>query len=265
LADEPVHVDADLHDIPKKQIRGLPEFLIRLAPRIRAIIGAQSATSLVEAKDAVAHFLQAMEAVAARTYPNWSAILNARLSDCTLSFEDQRALIDRHPIDDYYLAGIVALEAARMRHSYTPAEADEILGEIGEQVDGVAGRMDRVVSDLVFDILGQIELGSGVDRMKMPHDKVVKAILQHMGFKKNDFTRELLFDVGFRHSLGEPLALHVPQWWKAFREQFIIHWPEPEPEPGPETTAEDVPPAPTKKPEPKRRWRKRKASSLMDA
>ena len=118
------------------------------------------------------------------------------------------------------------------------------------------------MSDLVFDILGRIELGAGVDRMKTPHDKVVKAILEHMGLKKDDFTRELMTDVGFRHLMGEPLALHVPQWWKAFHGQFTIHWPDPEPQP--KSGEDEILSEPQKKPQPSRRWRKRKASSLSD-
>lgn len=62
-------------------------------------------------------------------------------------------------------------------------------------------------------------------------------------------------------ALGEPLATQVPHWWKAFHEHFTIYWPEPEPEPENEFT--DSPSSPIGKPEPSKRWRKRKASSLM--
>ena len=265
MSDLPVHDSSTLHDIPKKQNRGLNRILRPLLARARALIGARSIDNMVEGKDAVAHFLREMEAVAARTYPKWSGTLNARLSECSLRFEDQHAIIDRHPTDDYYFAGVVALEAARMRGIYPPQEADQILGEIGDQVDRVAGRKDRVVSDLVFYILGRIELGAGVDRMKTPHDKAVKAILEHMGFKKNDTTREIMTDAGFRHLLGEPLAVWVPRWWQAFHEQFTLHWSAPEPESNPKDDDNGPSLEPRARTLTTRRWRgKRSASSLMD-
>jgi len=125
------------------------------------------------------------------------------------------------------------LECARMRGYFDALEATEILGEVGDQVDEIAGRQDRVVSDLVFYVLGRIELGSGVDRMKAPHDKVVKALLQHMGVHKVETTAVLLRDKALRHLLAEPLALGVPQWWKSFRTQFKLFWTNPESEPKP--------------------------------
>ncbi len=264
MGETPVQIEPDLDYIHKRNAdQPPPPFLRALAARIQGLFGGQQAANVVDVQEAAAHFLQAMEAVAARTYPQWSAILNARLSDCPLSFEDQRAIIDRHPLDDYYFAGIVALEMARMRRLYPPTEADEILGEIGEQMDRVVGRMDRIVSDLAFDILGRIELGTGVDRMKMPHDKVVKAILEHMGFKKNDHTRALLSDIELRHTLGEPLAVHVPQWWKAFQEHFSLRWTETKPEKS-ETTNDSPTPASSEKITQPKRWRRRRAASLMD-
>src|SRR5436189_197685 len=79
------------------------------------------------------------------------------------------------------LAAVVALETAKLRGLYTPLEAAELLGEIGEQVDARAGRVDRIVSDLVFLMLGRIEMGAGMERMKAPYDKAVKTVLQQMG------------------------------------------------------------------------------------
>jgi hypothetical protein len=212
--------------------------LIGLARRLtlplrRFISGDAADDNGVEAKAAVAYFLGEMLAAAGRTYPVWSKLLDEALSECSLSFDDRRALYEVHPIDDYYFAGVVALECARMRGHFDALEATEILGEVGDQVDEIAGRQDRVVSDLVFYVLGRIELGSGVDRMKAPHDKVVKALLQHMGVHKVETTAVLLRDKALRHLLAEPLALGVPQWWKSFRTQFKLFWTNPESEPKP--------------------------------
>ena len=95
-------------------------------------------------------------------------------------------------------------------------------------MDAAAGRHDRVVSDLVFLMLGRIDLRTGVDLMKTPYDKVVKTILQHVGINKIEATQDLMRDKVFRHLLGEPLATGIQQWWKAFQEKFTHYWAEPE-------------------------------------
>lgn len=214
--------------IPTRKKRGLAGFAWRLSLPVRRLLGSEDSDNCVEAQLAVGYFLNEMNAAAARTYPAWSRLLDAAFSECALNFDERRALFEVHPIDDYYFAGVVALECARMRGFYGPVESAEILGEVGEQVDAVAGRPDRVVSDLVFYMMGKIELGSGIDRMKAPHDKVVKAILQQIGADKIESTRTLLHDKALRHQLGEPLAVGVPQWWKSFQGQFRLYWPTPE-------------------------------------
>ncbi|MGE4063636.1 MAG: hypothetical protein AB7E79_09735 [Rhodospirillaceae bacterium] len=214
--------------IPTRKKSGLAGLAWRLSMPVRRLMGAEALDNSVEARLAVSYFLAEMQAAAARTYPSWSKLLDEALSECRLDFDERRALFEMHAIDDYYFAGVVALECARMRGHYDDLEASEILGEVGEQVDVVARRQDRTVSDLVFLILGRIELGAGVDRMKAPHDTVVKAILQQMGLHNSESTRALLRDKALRHLLGEPLALGIPQWWKAFQGQFSLYWPTPE-------------------------------------
>ena len=220
--------DRVLAPIPTRKKSGLAGLAWRLYLPVRRLMGADAADNSVEAKLAVSYFLAEMRNAAARTYPIWSKLLDGAFAECALNFDERRGLFDIHPIDDYYFAGVVALECARMRGFYSVSESSEILSEVGEQVDAAAGRQDRVVSDLVFYILGRIELGSGLERMKAPYDKVVKAILQQMGVYEIESTRALMSDKALRHSLGEPLALGVPQWWKAFRSQFTLYWPTPE-------------------------------------
>jgi hypothetical protein len=43
-----------------------------------------------------------------------------------------------------------------------------------------------------------------------------------MGVDKAEPTKHLMRDIYYRHNLGEPLALGVPQWWKAFAERFEL-------------------------------------------
>src|SRR5689334_16746842 len=108
-------------------------------------------------KVAVARFLSDMATVAKKTFPHWHETLTAGIEDCAINADARRALLDIHPLDDYYFAGVVALEAAKIRKLFTPDEASELLSTVAEQVDTVADRKDRVVSDLVFNILGRLE------------------------------------------------------------------------------------------------------------
>ena len=95
-------------------------------------------------------------------------------------------------------------------------------------MDTAAGRQDRVISDLVFLVLGRIDLNTGVDLMKTPYDKVVKSILQLMGLNKIEAAKGLMRDKGFCHMLGEPLALSVPEWWRSFQAKFALYWDPPD-------------------------------------
>ncbi len=200
----------------------------RTMAKLRRMFGSDVPENAAEAREAVSHFLGAMTSVAARTYPAWSKVFTDGLAEHSLTIDERRMLFDIHPIDDYYFAGVVALETARIRGLYPPAEASELLGEIGAQVDAAAGRQDRVVSDLVFLMLGRIDLGTGVDLMKTPYDMVVKTILQQIGINKIEATQDLMRDKGFRHLLGEPLATGIQQWWKSFQANFSLYWAEPE-------------------------------------
>ena len=212
----------------RRRAKGLKAKLIRLRAKLLKLLGGDDGSDTADAGEAVTHFLIAMTAVAERTYPAWSRILHDALADCALSYDDRRGLFEVHPVDDYYFAAVVALEAAKLRGLYPARDASELLSEIGAQVDARAGRHDRVVSDLVFHIIGRIDLGAGMERMKAPYDTAVKAILEHAGLNRSDATRALLRDPGLRHLLGEPLALGVPQWWKSFQTRFKLRWDEPE-------------------------------------
>jgi hypothetical protein len=187
-----------------------------LAPR-----PTRQARPLVQTATAVARFLKDMMAAAKAGFPLWEERLQAGLEECHLPYETRRSVLDIHPLDDYYLAGVIALEAAKVRHFFAPARAAEILSLIAEQVDGLAQRHDRVVSDLVFFLIGRIDLVAA-GGMKLPHDQVVRGLLERLGVDKIEATAHLLRDVYFRHTLGEPLARGVPQWWATFERKYVM-------------------------------------------
>lgn len=185
-------------------------------------IGATAVKPSVEARTAVARFLKHMLSAAHKTFPAWQKKLIEGFDDCKLPYDTQYALVDAHPLDDYYFAGVVALEAAKIRRLFAPDEASELLSLIGEQVDAVAERNDRLVSDMVFFMVGRLEQAAHTDKQKMPHDEVVKALLQKLGVDRTEATVHLMREILYRHELGEPLALGVPQWWQMFRTKYTL-------------------------------------------
>ena len=172
-------------------------------------------------RTAVARFLKDIKKAAEKTFPKWQEVLVEGIEECPLTYDTRRAIFDIHPLEDYYFAGAVALEAAKVRQLFTVGEASELLSLIAEGVDAAAGRTDRAVSDLVFHIIGRIET-LPADGQKKSYDQVVKAILQRLGLDQIEATTHLMTQALYRHSLGEPLALGVPNWWTAFHRKYDL-------------------------------------------
>jgi len=188
-------------------------------------MNASSPTSIKPAfgaRKAAEQFLTDMATVAKRTFPLWHATLAGGIQGCPIDAETRRSVLDVHPLDDYYFAGVVALEASKIRQLFDSDEAAELLAQIGDQVDAIAGRKDRVVSDLVFFIVGRVETVMSTETQKMPYDQVVKAILQRIGIDKVEATEHLMTEALYRHTLGEPLARGVPHWWETFSKKYVL-------------------------------------------
>jgi hypothetical protein len=168
---------------------------------------------------AVERFLVAMERAAARSFSAWRDAYEDGLADCALDYETRRAVYDAHPLEDLYFAAAVGLEAARIRALFTPGQANILFALIGEKVDAAGGRKDRIISDLVFSILSQVDLRD-MDSQKQPHDQVIAILLQRLGIASAAATRDLMADFLFRHHLAAPLALEIPLWWPCFKERF---------------------------------------------
>jgi hypothetical protein len=207
----------------------------------------------VAPKVAVARFLKDMAKVAKRTFPTWQKTLVAGIEDCPLNYDQRRAVLDVHPLDDYYFAGVVALEAAKIRKLFAPDEASELMSILAEEIDAAADRTDRVISDVAFFMISRVELVAGIDKEKMPYDQVIKALLQRLGIDKIEGTKHLMSDTLYRHTLGEPLALGVPQWWKAFRAKYSLTGEGIEHAPAEIKVTPPTPPKPTPPVKPPRR------------
>lgn len=93
---------------------------------------------------------------------------------------------------------------------------------MSEQIDAKADRSDRAVSDIAFFMINRVELAASIDKQKLPHDQVIKALMQRLGIDQVEATKHLMDDLLYRHTLGEPLALGVPEWWTRFKSKYVI-------------------------------------------
>jgi hypothetical protein len=184
-------------------------------------LGQTSSLRICEPAKAVAHFLAAMRRSAQASYPLWQDVLTDALQDCPLGYDARRALLEIHPVADYYFAAVAGIEVGKIRALYSRPVAGELLALIAEQVDLVADRNDRLVSGLVFDVVGRVERLQA-NQQKLPHDQAVLAILERMGWHAALETRALFADLLFRHQLGEPFARGTLNWWGGFKTKFAL-------------------------------------------
>lgn len=168
-----------------------------------------------DANKIIRNFLADMADAAKKTYPLWRERLEQGLTDAAGENNSAVAeLFSYRPVEDFYFAGVVGMEAARIGHYMPPAVKNALLTALGDQVDAAAGRSDRIVSDLVFLLVGRVEAETGIDRMRMPYDLTVEVLLKKLGVGDHEATRPLLQDLLVLHNLGEPLARFIPAWWK---------------------------------------------------
>lgn len=213
---------------------------------------------------AVKQFLGNILGVTARMYPAWLKTIRDGLTEYNSGDNRQTDIDAQYPLDDFFFAGFVALEASRIPALYEHAEADLLFSTIADQLDVVANRHDRVVSDLFFEIIARLNLMQAVPTEKRPYDKVVKVILKRLGFDATDAGKTLLADKAFRQLLAEPFALHAPQWWEKFKTQFVLYAPKTAEgateDDDQKAMAELIAKTEAARKEPKRRWRKRAES-----
>jgi hypothetical protein len=211
---------------------------------------------------AVKQFLGNVMGVTARTYPSWLKVVEDGLSDTNAHDNRKIDMTTHYPVDDFYFAGFVALEAAKIPGLYESLEVDVLFSTIADQLDRVANRNDRIVSDLFFEIIARLNLLHAEASQKQPYDKVVKVVLKRLDFDKTDGGKMLLSDKGFRQLLAEPFALYAPQWWEKFKAQFVLYQPEVKEDEAKdqEELATLIRTTEANRKEPKRRWRKRAES-----
>lgn len=170
----------------------------------------------VDAREAVKRFLYDVVGVVETTYPVWEKRLIAFIEDTPMVFEDKRRLVEVNPLRHYFYAAVVAIEASKIRTLYPTEIAEELLADINDLIDQLSDRSDQMVSDLVFDLMQRLRVVE-IDDTKKAHDVAMKRIAELLQLTSVEATKGLTKDVVFRQEMGQPLAVSVRHWWKAFK------------------------------------------------
>ncbi|MGE3335019.1 MAG: hypothetical protein AB7I36_15345 [Rhodospirillaceae bacterium] len=185
-------------------------------------MSAFSSRFLITPETAVQKFLVDMRLTAERSYRCWKDALEAGFAKTPLAPADRAALLKPHPLEDYFYAGLIGLQAAAVRESFTPTVAEALLRQVALQVDDAVGRGDRIVSNMVFIIFGRIRKNAGLGLKTRPEDVVTDVILERLSIDRMKATRHLMHDPRYRHALTAPLITR-PIWWKAFDEIYMVN------------------------------------------
>lgn len=177
---------------------------------------------LIAPDAAVRKFLVDMRLTAERSYGAWKQVLDGGFAKTTLSAGDRRDLLKPHPLEDYYYAGLIGLQAAAVRESFSPTVAEALLRQVALQVDEATGRSDRIVSNMVFIIFGRIRKNRDLGLRVAPQDIVTDVILERLAIDRMKATRQLMNDPTFRRALNAPISKRVI-WWNAFEEIYMVN------------------------------------------
>ncbi|MBT5239624.1 MAG: hypothetical protein HOH20_09970 [Rhodospirillaceae bacterium] len=175
-----------------------------------------SAKHTVATKEAAKRFLYDVVEVVEKNYPVWENRLASFLEDSPLEFEEKRRLLETHPVRHYFYAVIVGMEASKIRSLYQADIAEDLLADINELVDQLAGRSDQLVSDLVFDVMRRVRVVEA-DDTKKEHDVAMKRISELLQLTTMEATKDLTKDVVFRQEMAQPIAASMRHWWNAFK------------------------------------------------
>jgi hypothetical protein len=184
-------------------------------------MSAFSSRFLIAPETAVQKFLVDMRLTAERSFRPWKEALEAGFSKTSLAPADRAELLKPHPLEDYFYAGLIGLQATAVRESFTPTVAEALLRQVALQVDDAVGRGDRIVSNMVFIIFGRIRKNMDLGLKARPEDVVTDVILERLAIDRMKATSCLMYDPCYRHALTAPLITR-PVWWKAFDEIYMV-------------------------------------------
>ncbi|MGE4063028.1 MAG: hypothetical protein AB7E79_06630 [Rhodospirillaceae bacterium] len=176
---------------------------------------------LIAPEPAIRKFLVDMRLAAERSYRPWKQALEDGFAKTSLAPADRRELLKPHPLEDYFYAGLIGLQAAAVRECFTPTVAEALLRQVALQADAAAGRGDRIVSNMVFIIFGRIRKNAQLGLVVPPADVVTDVLLERLAIDRMKATRQLATDSTFRRTLTRHLT-EREIWWNAFNEIYDV-------------------------------------------
>lgn len=185
-------------------------------------MSAFSSRFLIAPDAAVQKFLVDMRLTAERSYGAWKQVLDDGFAKTPLTPADRRDLLKPHPLEDYFYAGLIGLQAAAVRECFSPTIAEALLRQVALKVDEATGRSDRIVSNMVFIIFGRIRKNGDLGLHVAPQDVVTDVILERLAIDRMKGTRHLMSDPAFRRALNGPLSKRAI-WWNAFQEIYLVN------------------------------------------
>jgi hypothetical protein len=185
-------------------------------------MSALSRRFLIAPDAAVEKFLVDMRLTAERSYGPWMEVLQSGFAKTTLSAADRRDLLKPHPLEDYFYAGLIGLQAGAVRESFTPDIAEALLRQVALKVDEATGRSDRIISNMVFIIFGRIRKNGDLGLRVAPQDVVTDVILERLAIDRMKGTRQLMNDPAFRRALNAPFTKRAI-WWNAFQAIYMVN------------------------------------------
>ena len=174
------------------------------------------ANQTVATKDAAKRFLSDVVEVVEKTFPVWEKRLATFIEETPMDFEEKRKMLEVHPIRHYFFAAVIGIEISKIRSLFQTEVSEELLADINELIDELAGRSDQLVSDLVFDIMQRVKSIES-DDTKKAHDIAMKRIAELLHLNTLDATKALTNDIVFRQEMAQPIAASMRHWWKAFK------------------------------------------------
>ncbi len=112
----------------------------------------------VTPRQAVKRFLYDVIDVVEKTYPIWEKRLSDFLEETAMDFEERKRVFEIQPVQHFFYAVLVGMEASRIRSLFPSEIAEELLAEINELIDDIGGRTDQLISDLVFDMIHRLQV-----------------------------------------------------------------------------------------------------------
>jgi len=171
-----------------------------------------AAKTYVSPGDAAARFLRDMAEVSGYAVTAWAP------GQYLSPYATYRPILTAP--DPWYLAGIVALEAAKICDLFEPDEADEVLREVFERIDRVAGRDDDAVSKLAFLIMGRLGMGAILLHRRVPDNLLSKVMMILLG--SASAAAPHMPSPTAHEQVRAALKLGQPVWWMMFNRRFTL-------------------------------------------